>query len=455
MPDPTVRRHEPDAPPVAFAFWDDTATKIRIIYSLPLFHEIEFFVNEGYRKIPHGGIEVGGLFFGSISVNETRLEAFRSIECEHAAGPSFNLSDRDLAALEQQIKDAPADPELARLKPVGWFLAHARSPLEMTETEVRHFERFFPQPGHVTVLVKPERFQPTRFGFVVRQKDRALMRDPSGAAIILPLPGRSLKAEGLIPSLPAPNTTATGSPSPDANQATATPESPKPSTPVADESSKEPAAPAPLQTPKPPPPVAPPAEEPAHAYRSQMARDRMRAIEEAMLDLESAETGSRAPSATPPPPAPKPPTPTAPPPPPFAPPIYSPPIRDVEERPLQRPPKWRSLTILAVAALLGCLAGYIGYLQLPPPVIPLEVKAQNQTIVVSWPPSQTRNAVYAAIRLNDDPPVPLSNEEKTAGQVMLTATRDFKIEVIARNWMRDSRGIVRYVHAPPGAASQP
>ena len=65
---------------------------------------------------------------------------------------------------------------------------------------------------------------------------------------------------------------------------------------------------------------------------------------------------------------------------------------------------------------------------------------------MTWPPDETRNAIYAAVRLNDGPPVPLSAEEKRLGRVSLTATKDFKIEVMARNWIRDSRGIVRYLH---------
>jgi hypothetical protein len=106
-----------------------------------------------------------------------------------------------------------------------------------------------------------------------------------------------------------------------------------------------------------------------------------------------------------------------------------------------------AMTALALAALLGCLAGYVGYLQLPPPVIPLDVHALSQSVVVSWPPDETRNSIYAAIRFNDGAPVPLSAEERNSGQVSLAAAKDFKVEVMARNSVRDSRGIVRYLHS--------
>ena len=101
-----------------FAFWDIPGSSRKVIYSLPVFHEIDFAVNEGYRKIPHGGIEVAGLLFGSITSDAVRIEAFRPIECEHASGPSLNFSERDLTALAHQLKYAEADPELKKFTTV-------------------------------------------------------------------------------------------------------------------------------------------------------------------------------------------------------------------------------------------------------------------------------------------------------------------------------------------------
>ena len=103
--------------------------------------------------------------------------------------------------------------------------------------------------------------------------------------------------------------------------------------------------------------------------------------------------------------------------------------------------------VLPLAALLGCIVGYIAYLQVPSPVIPLTVRSLSQTVLVSWPPEQTRNSVYAAVRVDDGTPVLLSPEEKAAGQVEVSAAYDIKVELIARSWLRDSRGIVRYVKA--------
>src|SRR4051812_2561511 len=113
------------------AVWTAPGGSSTVTYSLPLFHEIDFAVNEGYRKISHGGVEVGGLLFGSLDKDGARIEAFRPIACDHASGPSFLLSESDLERLVVQLDAAPSDPELAPWRPIGWFLSRTRSPLQL------------------------------------------------------------------------------------------------------------------------------------------------------------------------------------------------------------------------------------------------------------------------------------------------------------------------------------
>ncbi|HEX4169414.1 MAG TPA: hypothetical protein VHZ55_28465, partial [Bryobacteraceae bacterium] len=149
-----------------YAYWTAPDGSARVIYSLAVFHEIDGLVNEAYRRIPHGGVETGGLLFGSRTNEALQVEAFRLIECQHAYGPSFVLSSQDLAGITSQIQQAASDPELNGLEPLGWFIGHTRSALVMNDREVQWFGELFPNPGSLTLLVKPERFQPTQFGFL-------------------------------------------------------------------------------------------------------------------------------------------------------------------------------------------------------------------------------------------------------------------------------------------------
>jgi hypothetical protein len=457
---------EDDAPRADYAFWDVPGEGIRVIYSLPLFHEIDFVVNEGYRKIPHGGIETAGLLFGTATATEVRIETFRPIECEHASGPSLNFSERDLAALELQIQEAGRDRQLEKLQPVGWFLGHTRGALELSEAEARHFDRFFPEPLKVSVLVKPERFQPTRFGFLVRKADGEMPRDCVASAVILPLPGRLNKAGQLVPSIPAPNPIAVKRSAPAAMVEEPVEESvvPKrrerksrPEPPPLEAESAEPSLDSiwkippereePLEE-EAPPPVSPAQRE----ERRKLARERARLIEEAYPHPAAPVPPAAANEIAPYRPAALPTLPmdmVR-----FIPSAYDRhPVSAAgyeEEAPARSILGARSVTALGLSALLGCLVGYVAYLQLPAPIIPIDVRPVDQTIVVSWPPDETRNAVYAAIRLNDGAPVPLSAMEKKTGHVSLSAARDFKVEIVARNWIRDSRGIVRYLHSNNG-----
>jgi hypothetical protein len=434
-----------------YAFWAIPGSAAGVTYSLTLFHEIDFAVNEGYRKIPHGGIEEGGLLFGIIDEKGTRIEAFRPIVCEHSSGPSFLLSDHDLDVLHAQIEGAAADPELEGLHVVGWFLAHTRSPLTLTDREVELCDHYFNHPGMITVLVKPERFQPTRFGFLVRGANGSLSRDGVANAIILPLPGRNAKgSSGPMASIPAPTTTTAA--------AKRTAEIPSAPSPVSE-------AAAPVVERTQPPASAVPATQPMNRSARRQRRlsveqvvpkqeadaDSAQAKENESHDVAAALPGGgpggeliptrrrgvaakasdRSLMLRPLPQEEN--TPDA--------------YRQMELLTQKKPASStaRMVLVLPLAALLGCLVGWVLFLQVPPPIIPLMVKARGENVIVTWPAEQTRSAIYAAVRVDDSTPVPLTPEEKSTGRVEVQARPDMKVELIARNWIRDSRGIVHYV----------
>jgi hypothetical protein len=447
------------------AIWTAPGASTTVTYSLPLFHEIDFAVNEGYRKIPHGGVEVGGLLFGTVEKDGTRIEAFRPIACDHASGPSFMLSEGDLERLVVQLDTAASDPELASLKPVGWFLSRTRSPLQLIERELVLFDYFFPEPGMLTVMVKPERFQPTRFTFLVRDREGKIARDAGPQAVILPLPGRATSsADQSVPATPAPVTSSAApqlvdSQDPPELQADA-PTLPailpvaKAEAPVA--KALEDVSETPIETPVERPIEMPSwgkldlaqvplafdtvAVPPAPKLEDEPERLSQLAVAPSSAALVSTKKPSRRAQQSSirrgaPPPGTVPQLPD--------------PYEQLELLTKKKPPSTglRLFLVLPLAALLGCAVGYWGYLQLPSPIIPLKARGLSRSVLVSWPPEDTRNAVYAAIRVNDATPLLLSSEEKASGQVEVGASPDIKVELIARNWMRDSRGIVRFVKA--------
>ena len=380
---------------LGYAYWIAPDGSSKVTYSLSLFHQLDTLVNDGYRRIPHGGVETGGLLFGSRSGNAMQVEAYRPIQCQHAFGPSFVLSDSDLTGIKEQLASAAADEELKGLQPVGWFIGHTRSPLQMSDREALWFDTLFPESGSLTVLVKPERFQPTHFGFLVRRSDGQLERDAALCAVILPLSSQTANAVELAsPSIPAPKMAdkpAQVNP-PEQWQPKPVPGGPtRVRTPHS-----EPVAPAPV-----PPPVA-------------RVPDSNLAFPYASLSQTRARSERRGSGAL----------------------------------------ALRSAAILIAAAVLGCIVGYWAYLQLPSPVIPVSVREQGGQLVVEWPLAQTRDIEYAALQIDDGQWITLSPEQKSAGRAMVTAPPgNVKIDLLAKHWLRDSRGIVRYLRsakpAPP------
>ncbi len=434
--------------PAEYAFWQTPDKSITVTYSLPLFHEIDFVVSEGYRRIPHGGMEVAGLLFGETSEGSIRLKAFRAIECEHASGPSFVLSARDLERLQTQLTTLKTDPELSGLEPVGWFVAHTRSPFEMTEREAAWINQFFPAGLRVAVLVKPERFQATRFLFIVRLQNGAWLLEAAQDPVILPLSGATSRTdsdgakESPLPSIAASPVT----PVPAAPQATlpvsSPPSSPPPSLPNLSDRPTRVVTPrfteARVLEPQPPSP---------HDRASEVVRPLTRSDE---IWRQRVENFPVLPAARPPAaitPVPRPPVgPAAP--------IYIPlpPARDPRRRTRSRRP-WLGVVLL-LAALLGGGLGYAVYVRLPPATIPLAVRSQSTNLIVSWPADQTRNVADATLQVGTASPFTLTQEQKSTGEAPIPSDgKDVKIELVAHHWPRDSHGLLLVVLSPAPSAS--
>src|SRR5207249_7399944 len=83
-----------------------------------MMNRIRLAVVDAFFAIPRGGVEIGGILFGSFEPGRVLVQAFRTLECEHAAGPSFSLSEADRGRLAPLLASAADDRELAGLVPV-------------------------------------------------------------------------------------------------------------------------------------------------------------------------------------------------------------------------------------------------------------------------------------------------------------------------------------------------
>jgi hypothetical protein len=154
-----------------FGTWVVPESPVDVEYSLVVIEEIRQVVADGFQRLQRGGIEVGGVLYGTREDRVVRILAMREIACEHARGPTFHLSENDRAALTAQLARDKEDMRLEGLLVVGWFLSHTRSDVTLQQSDLDTYTAFFPQPWQVTLVVHPGRAGAMRAGFFVREPD--------------------------------------------------------------------------------------------------------------------------------------------------------------------------------------------------------------------------------------------------------------------------------------------
>jgi hypothetical protein len=164
---------------VRFGSWSVAESPVTVEYSLVLIEEIRHEVAEGFQRLARGGMEVGGVLYGTRDGRTVSLLAMRPITCEHARGPALLLSDADRATLRTQIRDDEMDPRLEGMICLGWFLSHTKSEIMLTASDLEIFSEFFGAPWQVTLVVRPGRGGSMRAGFFVREVDGAIHSEAS------------------------------------------------------------------------------------------------------------------------------------------------------------------------------------------------------------------------------------------------------------------------------------
>jgi len=155
-------------------------------------------VVDAFFSLPHGGAEIGGILLGRREGPQTTILNYAALDCEHAFGPSFTLSPKDLAHLSVLLEQARRNTPDLQL--VGWYHSHTRSGIFLSEADLDIHKRYFPEPWHIALVLKPHTFQPTRAGFFFREADGSFHSQASYLEFVLePLPLRSIPASTVPP----------------------------------------------------------------------------------------------------------------------------------------------------------------------------------------------------------------------------------------------------------------
>jgi hypothetical protein len=161
----------PYQPEPSLSTWSAPESPVSIDYPASLLQQIHAYALDGFQRLSRGGMEVGGVLFGTRRGDRLALKAWRPISCEYSRGPAFTLSDADKSDLQKLLAASVRDPELRGLDPVGWFVSHTRSGLALLPSDRELFQEYFPESWQVTLLLHPQRNAPTRAGFFVHEQD--------------------------------------------------------------------------------------------------------------------------------------------------------------------------------------------------------------------------------------------------------------------------------------------
>ena len=177
-----------------FGQWRVEDLPLRIEYSLAVMEELRLYGEEGFQKIPHGGIEVGALLLGERNGETVRILEWRPMACDHARGPGFTLSPSDREALTELIGSCAKAPELKGLAVVGWFHTHTRSKIFLSAEDLNVHEAFFADPGQVALIMRPQKDMPSMAGFFCKDISGTMNGEASALEFIVkPDFGQSLK----------------------------------------------------------------------------------------------------------------------------------------------------------------------------------------------------------------------------------------------------------------------
>jgi hypothetical protein len=162
-----------------FRTWHVPGLTPEIIYAAGLMQRLAREAEEASRNPQLEGEEVGGVLFGTTEGGQVRVTAARSLTCDHEHGPEFVLNANDERRLQQLVEEAGSDPALQDLTPVGWYRSRTRSEISLGSEDVALYDRYFPLPRQVALILRQRAGEATRAGFFFRPPKGTLRTDGS------------------------------------------------------------------------------------------------------------------------------------------------------------------------------------------------------------------------------------------------------------------------------------
>jgi outer membrane biosynthesis protein TonB len=170
-----------DAPADPFYVWQASGKRFTVNLSLRVVDRIGMAILEGFYPLPGRGLETGGLLLGRTKRKRgsvlVEIESFEPVDCEHAAGPSYLLSDNDRVGLEERIRSHKA---AGGLSIVGFYRSHTRKDFIASIEDAYLMSAYFSEPSNVFLLIHAHRDGPPTAGFAIWEGRGAFSMTPNG-----------------------------------------------------------------------------------------------------------------------------------------------------------------------------------------------------------------------------------------------------------------------------------
>jgi len=157
--------------------WQTPLCPFTIDFEPVKLEDIRVAVLGGFYTVPRGGVEIGGVLYGTYSDGRLTISEYLKIETEYLTGPSFELSEHDRDGLRKLLNEAKF--ENSGLRPVGWFRSRTRSDIYLSEKDLDLYSEFFPKPWQVALVLKPDRLGEMQCGYYFRKPDGTIKAEAS------------------------------------------------------------------------------------------------------------------------------------------------------------------------------------------------------------------------------------------------------------------------------------
>jgi proteasome lid subunit RPN8/RPN11 len=157
--------------------WQTPLCPFKIDFEPAKLEDVRVAVLGGFYTVPRGGIEIGGVLYGTYSDGRVEISEYQKIETEYLTGPSFELSENDRDGLRKLLNEGKFSS--SGLRPVGWFRSRTRTEMYLSEKDLELYSEFFPEPWQVVLVLKPDRLGEIQCGYFFRNSDGTIKADAS------------------------------------------------------------------------------------------------------------------------------------------------------------------------------------------------------------------------------------------------------------------------------------